>query len=403
MTNYINRTLETTLRHCNTQFKIVLVTGPHQVGKTCLLKHCGADRRYVSVYGINEREWARRDPELFLQHFGAPLIIDDIQYAPQLMPYLKRLVDSCEATGRYWLAGSQHFALMKGISESLAGRVAVLTLQGLSAAELRGLSSPQPFLPNKEFIKSRRQLCKTQPKLRPFEQIVRGSYPALHSTSNTDIYTFYNSYVTTYLERDLRLLEYVADESSFMKFLCIVAARTAQTVNYSEIAQAAEISQPTAKKWLSLLVRSQLVYLVQPWYRNVSKRLIKMPKLYFADTGLCAFLSGWESARALEVGSMSSAFFETYVATEIIKSYQHAGRRAPIYYYRDLERKEIGLLIERDGQICPIEIKQTASPQISMVKNFKLLENSGPGALICSVSEDLPLTQEVTALPVTYL
>lgn len=400
---YIKRTAEDVIKKLSNQFKVILVTGARQVGKSTLLKHCDKNRNYVSLDDLTEREMAINEPKLFLENHKPPLIIDEIQYAPKLLSYIKLVVDESEEKGQYWLTGSQQFHLMKDVSESLAGRVGIIDLMGLSLAEISQNSNNKPFFPDNEYIKNRRIAHKNYSTSEIFNFIYNGSYPALNNNDNIDRDLFYSAYLRTYIERDIRDLSSISNEMKFLNFIRVVAARTGQVLKYSEIAKEVDISEPTAKNWLSILISSNLVYLLQPYYKNITKRMTKMPKLYFLDTGLCSYLTGWSSPEVIQKGAMNGAFFETFVISEILKSYRHNGERPLIYWYRDKQQKEIDLLIEKDGRLHPIEIKLTSNPNKSMIKNFDILEEITQGALICTKEKDMLLTEDVSIIPVSYI
>ena len=401
---YIKRTSEDVIKKSSKQFKVVLVTGARQVGKSTLLKHCDENRNYVSLDDLSERELAINEPKLFLETHKAPLIIDEIQYAPELLSYIKLIVDKSDKKGQYWLTGSQQFHLMKNVSESLAGRVGILDLMGLSLAELSQTPNNEPFFPDLEYIEKRRENHKNYSTSDIFKIIYNGSFPALNNQDEfQDRNAFYSAYIRTYIERDIRDLSSISNELKFLNFIRVVAARTGQVLKYSELANAVDISEPTAKTWLSVLVSSNIVYLLEPYYRNITKRMTKMPKIYFLDTGLCSYLTGWSSPEVIEKGAMNGAFFETFVVSEILKSYRHNGERPLIYWYRDTQQKEIDLLIERDGKLHPIEIKLTSNPNKSMLKHFNILDNQGYGGLICMRESDIPLTEDVSAIPISYI
>lgn len=401
---YIKRTSEDVIKKLSKQFKVVLVTGARQVGKSTLLKHCDENRNYVSLDDLSERELAINEPKLFLETHKAPLIIDEIQYAPELLSYIKLIVDKSDKKGQYWLTGSQQFHLMKNVSESLAGRVGILDLMGLSLAELSQTPNNEPFFPDLEYIEERRENHKNYSTSDIFKIIYNGSFPALNNQDEfQDRNAFYSAYIRTYIERDIRDLSSISNEMKFLNFIRVVAARTGQVLKYSELANAVDISEPTAKTWLSVLVSSNIVYLLEPYYRNITKRMTKMPKIYFLDTGLCSYLTGWSSPEVIEKGAMNGAFFETFVVSEILKSYRHNGERPLIYWYRDTQQKEIDLLIERDGKLHPIEIKLTSNPNKSMLKHFNVLDNQGYGGLICMRESDIPLTEGVSAIPISYI
>lgn len=401
---YIKRTSEDVIKSFSKQFKVVLVTGARQVGKSTLLKHCDEHRNYVSLDDLSERELAINEPKLFLEAHKTPLIIDEIQYAPNLLSYIKLIVDKSDKKGQYWLTGSQQFHLMKNVSESLAGRVGILDLMGLSLAELSQTHNNEPFFPDLEYIEKRRKSHKNYSTSDIFKIIYNGSFPVLNNQDGfQDRNAFYSAYIRTYIERDIRDLSSISNEMKFLNFIRVVAARTGQVLKYSELANAVDISEPTAKTWLSILVSSNIVYLLEPYYRNITKRMTKMPKIYFLDTGLCSYLTGWSSPEVIEKGAMNGAFFETFVVAEILKSYRHNGERPLLYWYRDTQQKEIDLLIERDGKLHPFEIKLTSNPTKSMLKHFKVLDNQGYGGLICMRESDIPLSEDVSAIPISYI
>jgi uncharacterized protein len=407
-TVYQPRALESFLKQANEQFPVLLVTGPRQVGKTTILQHLSRhSREYISLDDPGLAELARQEPTLFLQRFRPPLLIDEIQYAPQLLPVIKLVVDQQKKKGLFWLTGSQQFHLMQGVTESLAGRVGIVQLLGLSQLELNGQGrSVKPFLPTMNELKRRAKLAEPLTLKKLYERIWRGSFPALALRSRVDRDLFYSSYIQTYLQRDVRSLTKVGDEAAYLRFLRAVAARTGQLLNVAEMARDVGISPPTAHHWLSILQTSGLVYLLEPYFSNVTKRLVKAPKLYFLDTGLASYLTEWSSAATLEAGAMTGAILETFLFTEILKSYWHQGKRAPFYYYRDKDQKEIDLLIKQDDVFYPIEFKKTAAPSAMDVKHFSLVENLGqvgPGAVVCLAETHLPITDKVQAVPVGYL
>jgi len=402
---YRTRTLEAYLKKASRQFPVLVVTGPRQVGKSTLLKHLAGHRRtVVTLDDPLACDLARVDPALFLQRFPPPVLIDEIQYAPQLLPHVKMLVDSMPAPGMFWLTGSQHFHLMKGISESLAGRVGVVQLAGLSAKEADG-SGPRarPFLPGNAGLRPARSVSPVT--LGPlYRRIWRGGYPAIALHPRMDWSLFHGSYVQTYVQRDVRDLARVGDEAAFLRFLRGAAARTGQMLNLTDLAGAAGVAVNTARSWLSILQTSGLVYLLEPYHSNLTSRLVKTPKLYFLDTGLCAYLTEWSSPSTLEAGAMSGAIFETYVMAELLKGYWHNGQRAPFFFYRDKDAREIDLLILRDGALHPVEIKKTASPGRFDVAHFATLKRLGvpvgAGGLVCLCAQAMPLTEFATAIPV---
>ena len=404
---YITRAIEDSVIKITKTFPVLLVTGPRQVGKTTLLKRLAhKNRTYVTLDDPDIRLLARNDPALFMQRFAPPVLIDEIQYAPEILPYIKMDVDSSGDKGGFWLTGSQAFHMMKNVSESLAGRVGIVNLAGLSSSEIDGLRS-EPFTTSPELLISRLGGRKKMGINDIYERIFRGGFPALYSGDAPDLPDFYGSYINTYLRRDIKDLSQVADETAFHNFMIAVAARTAKPVIYDEIAKDVGISPPTAKKWLSILISSGLVALVQPYHNSVLKRVTKMPVMHFLDTGLCAYLLKWGSPETLERGVMSGAFFESWVFSEIYKSYLNAGKEAPLYYYRDKEKREIDLIIHENGTLYPIEVKKAASSGTDATKHFRVLDpvtqpekfggleqykvEIGSGAVVCMASDILPI------------
>lgn len=401
---YINRTLEKHIKQLSNQFKVILVTGARQVGKSTLLKHCDSKRNYVTLDDYRAREMAINDPELFLQRYKAPLIIDEIQYAPSILSYIKIAVDNSDKKGQYWLTGSQQFHMMKNVTESLAGRVAIVDLKGLSLKELDDLEQV-PFVPTSDNIENMRKSSKYHDLTDIYEKIWRGSYPEVNTNTDTDWETFYKSYLRTYIERDIKDLNAVKNEMDFIKFLKVLAARTGQMLDYTDISKEVGVSSPTIKSWVSILVSSNIVYLLQPYFSNINKRIVKTPKIYFMDTGLCSYLTNWDNSQVLESGAMSGAIFETYVVSEIIKSYVHNIKEPNIYYYRDKDKREIDVIIERNGKLYPIEIKKSSNPDKSSIKNFSVIseDNLGNGAVVCLAKEDYPITKNINAIPICYI
>ena len=401
------RTLSATVQTISKAFPVLLLTGPRQVGKTTLLESLAeSDRNYVTLDDLEQRYLAQSDPKLFLQRHKPPLIIDEVQYAPELFSVIKMAVDKDKIPGQFWLTGSQKFHLMQGITESLAGRVAVLDLLGLSQAEMQHRKQ-LPFLPTQQWIEQARESSQEMDLLDVFKRIWRGSFPRVALDESMPREAFYNGYLQTYLQRDVRDLTKVGDERSFYLFIRAAAARTGQLLNYADLARDVDVDQKTIKSWLSILEASGIIFLLQPWHSNITKRLIKTPKLYFLDTGLCSYLTQWSSPESLEAGAMAGEILETYMVSEIIKSYWHNGLNPSLYFYRDKEKREIDLLIEQDNQLYPIEFKKSASPSRSASKHFKILEslniNVGHGAVICLVDTDLPMSEKVTSIPVSYL
>jgi len=400
---FIKRALESVVKEVSNTYPVLLVTGPRQIGKTTLLEHVADEtRKYVSLDDPVARRLAIEEPLLFLQRYEPPVIIDEIQYAPELLPYIKLHVDQNKKMGDFWLTGSQMFQMMKGVSESLAGRVGILPMQGLSLSELNEVTN-EPYTTDVKRLLNRLNIAKKMNLKDTYKLIYKGSMPALH-IADQSVERFYASYVDTYVHRDIRDLTQVADEMQFHRFLTACAARTSQMVNYTELAKDVGISSPTAKNWLSLLITSGIVVLIEPYFNNALKRIVKAPNMYFMDTGLCAYLTRWTSSESLEVSAMSGAFFETFVVSEVIKSYLNAGKRPPVFYYRDSDQKEIDLIIEDNGKLQPIEIKKSANPKKNAGRHFSVLEKIGKettdGSIICMSDDMVPITKENWAVPV---
>ena len=400
---YLTRTMEAKLNYLAEHFPVVIVCGARQVGKTTLLKQIQEKKgelQYVTLDYPRIRSLAKEDPELFLQQYQPPIIIDEIQYAPELLPYIKMRVDKSGLHGQYYLTGSQMFHMMKNVSESLAGRVGILSMYSLSRAEIEGRVS-MPFLPDKiEVMESDDTISDI------FEKIYRGGMPRMVTDKELLPEDYFGAYMQTYLERDIRDLIAVKDENKFLKFLSCVAARTSQELNLADIAKDVEIDRKTADGWLSILVSSGLVYLLNPYAGNTIKRIVKRPKLYFMDTGLACYLSLWNNPKALELSAMAGAMFETYVVSEIIKSYANHGIdvRSRLCYYRDNNGGEIDLLILENGRLYPIEIKKSADPGKAALKNSGVLEHLpeeiGEGAVLCMTPMVIPLDAKNRLVPI---
>lgn len=390
--NYIIRNLEGVVIQVTKEYPVVLVTGPRQVGKTTMLKKLmeGTDRGYVTLDDLNERSIAKTDPELFLQLHKPPVLIDEVQYAPELFTYIKIHVDRNHEPGAFWLTGSQVFKLMQGVRESLAGRVAALSLTSLSQAEISG-GGMEPFTIDIEALSARKANRKEADARGIFERIYRGSMPAIVSGANSNSQIFYSSYLTTYIERDVRELSDAIDSFKFLRFITAVAARCGQMLNVADIARDADINQTQTKNWLGILETLGIIFYLHPYSNNLLKRLVKTPKLYFYDTGLVCYLTKWSNAETLESGAMNGAILENYVVAEIMKTYLNSGKEPYLYYYRNKDAKEIDIVLEHDGVLNPIEIRKTSNPGTELIKVFDLLDKSSTprskGAVICMKPE----------------
>ncbi len=403
------RSLASTITSISSSFPIILITGPRQVGKTTLLQMCSDDKRgYVTLDNLEARYLAQNDPALFIETYPAPVTIDEVQYAPGLFTYLKISVDTKKKNGMYWLTGSQKFELMKGITESLAGRVAILDLLGLSYSEQLQLTGTMPFIPTPRWLKHSAHTEREQKTaLATYKRIWQGSFPRVLKANSQTRDIFYRSYIQTYIQRDVQDILNITHNLTFFKFVSALAARTGQQLNYNALSNEIGIDSKTAKSWLSILQTSGLVYLLQPYSSNLNKRIVKSPKIYFLDTGLCAHLTKWSDHKALEAGIMSGAILETYLFSEILKSYWHHGRSPNLYYYRDNDQKEVDLIIDQDNTIYPIEFKKTATPSLGAAKSFPVLKKLGRivghGAVICFVPKITALSPDVTAIPIDFI
>lgn len=409
---YITRNIEETINRISNQFKVLLLTGARQVGKTTLLKHLAqnSNRTYVTLDDLAVRSLALSDPALFLQRYTPPLLIDEIQYAPQLLSYIKIYADNGAKNGDIWLTGSQRLPLMQGVTESLAGRVGIIDLQGLSANEINDTDNTEPFLPEEELLFNRMNHAKKQSLKEIYQLIWQGSMPAMYNGGEQDWQSYYASYVQTFLQRDVMKLLQINDEMVFFRFLCAAAGQTGKMINYAELAKAAEISAPTAKQWIKTLEAAGIIYLLQPFMPSGAKYIVKAPKLYFFDTGLAAYLTRWLNADALEAGAASGEFFETWVITEIYKSYANKGIVPPLYYLRNFNGKEIELIIWQNGTAYPIAIKKSAYPN-KAVKTFAILEpvsadakiQIGAGGIVCLIDDLLPASDNLYYIPAWVL
>lgn len=403
--NYISRNLEKVVSEVTKEYPIVLVTGPRQVGKTTMLQKLmeGTDRSYVSLDDLNERNLAKTDPELFLQLHKPPVLIDEVQYAPELFTYIKIIVDKNHNPGDFWLTGSQMFKMMRGVQESLAGRVAVLSLTSLSQAEICN-GQMEPFTIDMDALVSRSKERKPADTRDIFARIFRGSMPAIVSGQNSNSQIFYSSYLTTYIERDVKELSDAIDSLKFLHFITAVAARCGQMLNVADIARDADINQKQVKDWLGILETLGIIFYLHPYSNNLLKRLVKTPKLYFYDTGLVCYLTKWSSAETLESGAMNGAILENYVVAEIRKTYLSSGKEPFMYYYRDKDAKEIDIVLEHDDVLNPIEIKKSSNPGPELIKVFKLLDKASAtrskGAVICMKPELSAIDRENYIVPI---
>jgi hypothetical protein len=398
----IKREIEKKFKESSNSRKIVLITGARQVGKSTFVKSIKEkNRTYITLNDLSLRELAQNDPKLFLMNYKGPIIIDEIQYAPNLFPYIKMEADESNEKGKYWLTGSQKFELMKNVSESLAGRVSILEMSSLSFSEKKGFNSPI-FDPTN--IKNKYNILPDE----IFKNIYKGGMPE-YINDELERNQFFNDYLLTYLERDVRAMSGVGDLTRFRKFLIAVAARNGEVLNYNSLCEDADIDAKTAKNWISILEASDIIYLLKPYFSSELKRSTKAPKIVFLDTGLCSYLCGWNTIESLINSSTSGHYLETFVISELIKNKRNnlSNLNYNIYFYRDRDGKEIDLIIELNNVIYPFEINKTAKPEKSMISNFKVLENTnlkiGNGGLLCFYPNIIPLDEKNKSYPISVI
>ena len=406
---YIKRHAGKTVDKLSKMFGAVLVAGPRQVGKTTMLKRMTKDAGYVTLDDPIMRISAMEESRTFFKDNPTPVFVDEIQKAPKLFEQIKLILDSTREKGQFFMCGSQQFKMMKGVSESLAGRLGLVTLLGLSLREKLEIDFDEPFLPDDSYFERRRKATVDIKYDEIWREIHRGGMPELYTNLDFDWEIYYGSYVRTYIERDIHELSEIGDEIKFIRFMTAAAASTGQLLNVASLSRDIGVSQPTAERWLSILVSSNIVYLLQPYYNNITKRVVKTPKLYFLDMGLAAYLTRWNTAEVLKNGAMAGAFFESFVISEIIKSYYNQGiLEPPIYFYRDKDMNEIDLLIENNGMLYPVEIKKHADPKQRDIKAFDVLNKipnvkRGPGGVICLYDNLVTLKGNDKVIPVKYL
>ena len=402
---YMNRALEDRFMKMSGFFKAVLLTGARQVGKTTMLRHLseGENRTYVTLDNMMVRNLAKTDPALFFQTYKPPILIDEIQYAPELFEQIKMMCDESGETGRFWLTGSQQYSMMNHVRQTLAGRLGILELYSLSRNEIAGLDLGGEFDFSLPCLLERQRFAPKNDFVKLFESIWRGGMPQLLDADIDQRAAYYESYVDSYIMRDVTQLGGITDALKFRKFITACAAFVALHVNYKTLAEASGISQPTAKEWLHLLEGLGIVYLLHPYGDPALKRLTKTPKLYFYDTGLCAYLSSWLTHEALRNGAASRRFFESYVISELLKNFACAGTQASLSHYRDAKAKEISLFVEKNHVIHPLEIKLSANPDVKEIRKFAVLDKAnrerGAGGILCMCQEVVPIDEKNCFIP----
>ncbi len=389
------------------EYSCILVTGPRQVGKSTMLEHIDPIRNKVTLDDLQERNLARKDPEMFLKVHKTPLLIDEVQYAPELFAYIKIMIDGGAKPGSFYLTGSESFQLMKLAQESLAGRVALLNLSSLSQHEIFANNKLEPFKISLDSLQKRAIENKEADVNEIFKRIWYGGMPGLISGKNTNRDIFLSSYLQTYIYRDVKEETAIKDDTLFIDFIRAVACRIGQELDVHSIASDVEISDDTAKRWLSILEKSEIIFYLHPYSNNLLKRVVKRPKVYFFDTSLASFLTKYSSPEILQNSSINGAILENFIVSEIKKSYMNSGKDFYMYYYRDKDKREIDLILESDGLLHPIEIKKSSNPSLSMVKNFDVLKKAkiplGMGAIICMKDKLSALDKDTLIIPAWYI
>ncbi|MCD8006386.1 MAG: ATP-binding protein [Oscillospiraceae bacterium] len=402
--DYITRQLERKFSRLNDFFKVILVTGARQVGKTTMLRHLAKPgRTYVTLDNSMARELAKSDPVLFFQTYKPPVLIDEVQKAPELFEQIKVICDESDEKGLIWLTGSEQFEMMRNVRETLAGRIGILELYSLSEREKSGVIFEDELDFSLDSLRKRQSLLPKNDVVRVFENIWEGGMPQIQGVDGELRQEYFNSYIDTYLMRDVTEAGGITDSVKFRRFLSGCASLVSEQVNYRTLAESADISPSTAKQWLSVLEGLHIVYLLEPYSNNALKRLSKTPKLYFCDTGLCAYLSMWLTPDTLRNGAANGHFYENYVVMELVRNYAYAKSKANITYYRDSNAKEIDLFIEENNVIHPLEIKKSASPDRREVRKYDVLDraslNRGAGGIICMCEEPMPIDENNSFIP----
>ena len=408
---YIKRDIESVIQEVSESYSAVMITGPRQVGKTTTLKQLteneACNRKYVTLDDLEARRTAQTDPELFLSLYPAPLLIDEVQYAPELFSRIKIAIDNGAIPGSYWMTGSQTFRLLELAQESLAGRVAILRMSGLSQHEIHGNGQNAPLHIDFDSLQERTKTGASTDTVGQYERIWKGSLPGHISGKYPNRDIFYSSYMQSYIQRDIGDMLARVDSLQFEDFIRAAACRAGQMLNTHDIALDVGVTDDTAKRWLRLLEKSGVIFYLRPFSNNLLKRTVKTPKMYFFDTGLVAYLTKYSTADILMSGAINGAILENYVISEIFKSYNNCGLDCTAHYYRDKDGKEIDLIIEYNGQLHPIEIKKSASPPTELAGVFKVLDAAslprGMGAVVCTKQEFSAINRNTAIVPIWTL
>ena len=402
---YIRRELERKFLEADKFFKAVLVLGARQVGKSTMLKELAKeqDRTIVTMDNDYARALARDDPRLFFQTYKPPILIDEIQKAPELLEHIKLMCDESEERGRFWLTGSQRKKLMQRAQETLAGRLGILRLYGLSWREKQGVLDPAPLDFSLDCLRARQAQLPANDIIDVYAHIWKGGFADVQSASGEMAQLYYQSYIDNYLIADAVNDEGISDVEGFKRFIRACAALVGNLVNYRTLGEASGVSQQTAKKWLDILRDMDVVYLLEPYAKNELQRLIKTPKLYFCDTGLCAYLTRWLTPDSLREGAAGGHFYENYVVMELVKNYAYARDSALLSFYRDANAKEVDVFVEENGRIHPLEIKRSADPDRREIRKFSVIDKTslerGSGGIVCMFPHPFPIDRLCSLIP----
>lgn len=404
--SYIQRTLEKKVLEISREYSCLLLIGPRQVGKSTMLEHLmeGTPRTKVSLDDTEDRKLAKTDPALFLELHPAPVLIDEVQYAPELFSYIKIRVDNGALPGSYWLTGSQSFRLMELAQESLAGRTAILHMSALSQSELYGDGETSPLSLELSSLQSRKEHLAPANVLEMYQRIWQGAMPGHRSGKFTDRDVFYSSYIQSYIDRDVSDMIQGVDKLMYADFIRAAACRAGQMLNIHDIASDVGVSDDTAKRWLQIMEKSEVIFFLRPYSNNLLKRTVKTPKMYFFDTGLVAYLTRYSNPEILMNGAINGVILENYTVAEIVKTYHNSGKECIMHYYRDKDSNEIDLVIESDGELHPLEIKKTVNPGTELVSAFKVLDKAsvsrGVGAILCMRHELSAIDRKAYVVPI---